>query len=122
MTSPLVLLASNELFERPPIVPHNACHFCYMKRESAATTGDQPTKLPKSRAACDGNKPRVRLLFLKERCVRTVELTRRRESGTLRRTKQVENPAPAARVQRFVIQRLASRSENKSGCHRGLPL
>jgi hypothetical protein len=34
MASPLVPLASNELFERPPIVPHNACHFCYMEREA----------------------------------------------------------------------------------------
>ena len=33
----------------------------------------------------------------------TVELTRRRESKRLRRTKQVEKHAPAARVQRFVM-------------------
>ena len=79
MTSPLIPLASNELFERRPIVPHNACHFCYMERESAAATRNQSTEPPKSRAACDGNKPRVRLLFLKERCARTVELTGRRD-------------------------------------------
>jgi hypothetical protein len=34
MTSPLIPLASNDLFERPPIVPHNACHFCYMERKA----------------------------------------------------------------------------------------
>ena len=79
MTSPLVPLASNDLFERPPIVPHNACHFCYMERESAAAADNQSTELPKSRAARHGNKPRARLLFLKERCARTFELTGRRE-------------------------------------------
>jgi hypothetical protein len=28
MRSPLTPLASNELFARPLIVPHNACHSC----------------------------------------------------------------------------------------------
>jgi hypothetical protein len=51
-------LTCNELFERPPIVPHNACHFCYQERESAAATDNQSTELSKSRAARDGNKPR----------------------------------------------------------------
>jgi hypothetical protein len=51
MTSPLVPLASNELFERPGIVPHNACHFCYMERESAATTETHQLNYQKPRGA-----------------------------------------------------------------------
>jgi hypothetical protein len=68
MTTPLVPLASNELFERPPIVPHNACHFCYMERESAAAT-NQSTELPRSRAARHTNKPRVQFVVF-ERAMR----------------------------------------------------
>src|SRR6267378_3322990 len=46
---------------------------------------------------------RFRLTYTVRRI--TVELTRRRESKHLRRTRQVTKYAPAARVQRFVMPR-----------------
>jgi len=51
MTSALAPLASNDLFERPPIVPHNACDFCYMERESAATSEIHQLNYPEPRGA-----------------------------------------------------------------------
>ena len=44
------------------------------------------------------------LAVLTQRCTRTVELTGRRESKHLRRTKLLTNHAPAARVKRVVRQ------------------
>ena len=67
----LIPLASNELFERPPIEPHNACHFCYQERQSAATVSKPLTELIKSRAVRHCNKPRVQFVVF-ERAMRAV--------------------------------------------------
>ena len=68
-TSPLVPLASNELFERPPIVTRHASNFCCKEREARPVmSGFVPTNhlnCHERRASYGRDKPRAGLLFLK---------------------------------------------------------
>ena len=69
---------------------------------NALSTSDYKNHVERQCKKCADGSHLVAFLAQKARGI-TVELTRRRESQHLRRTKQVAKYAPAAHVQRFAI-------------------
>jgi hypothetical protein len=103
MTSPLVPLASNELFERPPIVPHNACHFCYMERKARRPLASDQLNYRGAARPAMATSLAFSLWFLKERCARTVEFRwRGRWHATRAGQSQLRKAPSRAHLQRVV--------------------